>query len=216
MRFIESETVEYKESLIQLKKGVISIVSILNKHKKGRIIFGIQDDGTVKGVSVGKNTLREISKSISDNIEPKIYPEIKEDLIEGKQCVVIDFLGKNIPYFAFGRAYVRTADEDRLLSSKELEELILKKNKYNLKWDEDICLNANLSDISSKKLKEYVLKAGLKYISKKETLENLELMKVDKLTNASIILLKISTEILLGFNTQKSFVISGTRNVPFL
>ncbi|MBU1269364.1 MAG: hypothetical protein KKA06_01735, partial [Nanoarchaeota archaeon] len=30
------------------------------------------------------------------------------------------------------------------------------------------------------------------------------------------ILLKISTEILLGFNTQKSFVISGTRNVPFL
>jgi len=184
----ESETVEYKESLTQLKKGIISIVSILNKHQKGKIIFGIKDNGLVKGVSIGKNTLRTISQSISNHIEPKIYPEIKENLIERKKCVTIDFCGKNVPYFAYGRAYVRTADEDRILSGKELEELILKKNKDKFKWDEDVCLKAKLSDISSSKLKDYVLEAGLKYTSKKEVLEKLELMKDNKLTNASIIL----------------------------
>ena len=90
----ESEIVELKESLTQLKKGIISIVSILNKHKRGKIIFGIKDDGSVIGVSIGKFTLRDISKSISENIEPRIYPKIKEEEFEGKKCVVIEFKEK--------------------------------------------------------------------------------------------------------------------------
>jgi len=60
----ESETIEFKETLTQLKRGVISIVSMLNKHQKGKLIFGIKDDGNGKGIDIGKNTLREISKTI--------------------------------------------------------------------------------------------------------------------------------------------------------
>ena len=35
----ESETSEFKKSTSELKEAIISIVSILNKHKKGEIIF---------------------------------------------------------------------------------------------------------------------------------------------------------------------------------
>jgi len=33
----ESENIEFKESIAQLKKGIISIVAILNKHQKSKI-----------------------------------------------------------------------------------------------------------------------------------------------------------------------------------
>ncbi len=35
----ESEILEFKKSTSELKEAIISIVSILNKHKKGEIIF---------------------------------------------------------------------------------------------------------------------------------------------------------------------------------
>ena len=184
----ESETLEFKESLTQLKKSIISIVAILNKHKKGQLIFGVKDTGSIIGISIGKTTLRDVSKSISDYIEPKIYPSIKETILENKKCIVVDFEGKNIPYFAYGRAYVRIADEDKLLSSKELESLILKKNKSKLHWDKDICLNANLKDISKDKLMSFVKSINLQYISKENILKKLKLFSSKGITNSAIIL----------------------------
>jgi ATP-dependent DNA helicase RecG len=41
----ETETIEYKKSLAELKEGLISIVAILNKHKHGELWFGIRNDG---------------------------------------------------------------------------------------------------------------------------------------------------------------------------
>ena len=204
----ESETVEFKESLTQLKKGIISVASILNKHKKGKIIFGIIDNGSVKGVTVGKDTLRDVSKAISDHIEPKIYPLIKEETIEGKHCVAVDFSGKNTPYYAYGRAYIRTADEDKVLSGKALEEFILNKNKNKFMWDKDICKDAKLSDISAVKIRQYVLSAELRYTAKKDILENLELIRDNRLTNGSVVL--------FGKNPSKFFRLLNLRCATFL
>ena len=36
----ESETVEFKKSTSELKEGIISLCSMLNKHKKGFLYFG--------------------------------------------------------------------------------------------------------------------------------------------------------------------------------
>ncbi|MFH1824296.1 MAG: ATP-binding protein [Candidatus Firestonebacteria bacterium] len=70
----ETETLEFKKSTSELKEAIISIVSILNKHKVGELYFGLKNDGTVVGQQVGKETIRDVSRSISSNIEPKIYP----------------------------------------------------------------------------------------------------------------------------------------------
>ncbi len=68
MAIEESERVELKKSTSELKEGIISIASILNKHKSGRLYLGIRNDGTVLGQSVTDNTLREISKAIGKRI----------------------------------------------------------------------------------------------------------------------------------------------------
>jgi ATP-dependent DNA helicase RecG len=115
MKYKESETLELKKSTSELKEAAISISAILNKHKQGELYFGIKNDGTVCGQDVTEKTLREISNFISDNIEPKIYPEIFRMKLNGKCCIKVHFKGNDIPYLAFGRAYIRVGDENRQL-----------------------------------------------------------------------------------------------------
>jgi ATP-dependent DNA helicase RecG len=156
----ESETLELKKSTAQLKPAVISIVAMLNKHQEGKLYFGVKDDGTVVGQEIGNDTLRTISQAISAYIEPKVYPAIRQVTFEGKSCIEVEFQGNEVPYFAYGRAYIRISDEDKPLSVKELENLILRKNKDQLKWDSSICKEASLEDISEEKVRFFVKEAG--------------------------------------------------------
>ncbi len=184
----ESETLELKRSTSELKEGIISIVSILNKHQKGELYFGIKNDGFVVGQMVTENTIREISKTISDNIEPKIFPKINEVVLEGKKCVHVEFTGNDVPYYAYGRAYVRVGDEDRQLSAKEIEKTILERNKDRMAWDKEICKEAKLSDISTQKLKWFLKKAGKSFDTVENSLKKLGLLSQGKLLNTAVIL----------------------------
>ncbi|MEW5997129.1 MAG: ATP-binding protein [Candidatus Micrarchaeota archaeon] len=125
MKLKESESVGLKKSTGEMKDAVISIVSILNKHKAGKLYFGVSNRGQVLGQEISEKTLRDISQAVAESIEPKIYPSIRRIEILGKTCVEVDFSGENQPYFAYGRAYVRVGDEDRQLSARELESFFL-------------------------------------------------------------------------------------------
>ena len=70
----ESETIEYKKSLAELKDGIISIAAMLNKHRHGELWFGVRNDGRSVGVTANDKTLRDISQAIAAHIEPRIYP----------------------------------------------------------------------------------------------------------------------------------------------
>lgn len=188
MKYKESETIEFKKSTSELKEAVISISAILNKHGEGKLCFGIRNDGKVVGQNVGAKTLRDISRTISENIEPKIYPQIQLIKINNKSCVKISFEGKDAPYFAFGRAYMRVADENRQISARELENLIIKKNKEKLRWDNEICKQAKLTDISTQKLKTFVKNAGLKYDTLINSLAKLKLLIGRKPLNAAVLM----------------------------
>ncbi len=56
-KFQENEITELKKSTGEL---IVSIVSILNKHRHGKLYFGIKDDGTVVGQEISGKTLRHI------------------------------------------------------------------------------------------------------------------------------------------------------------
>jgi len=61
----------------------------------------------VIGQKIIEKKLRNISKSISDKIEPKIYPEISKAHFEGQSCVEVQFKGSSVPYFAFERGSMK-------------------------------------------------------------------------------------------------------------
>ncbi|MBI4845060.1 MAG: ATP-binding protein [Candidatus Omnitrophica bacterium] len=102
MKFTESEIVELKTSTSELKEAIISLGAMLNKHGKGTVYFGIGDDGAVLGQQIGKSTLKDVSKAISDWIEPKIYPDIQAKKIQGKDCIVVKASGHDVVYSARG------------------------------------------------------------------------------------------------------------------
>ncbi|MDP2921211.1 MAG: ATP-binding protein [Candidatus Omnitrophota bacterium] len=74
MKYKESEILELKKSTAELREAVIAIAAMLNKHGKGRVYFGIKNDGSIIGQDIGENTIREVSQIITDNIEPRIFP----------------------------------------------------------------------------------------------------------------------------------------------
>ena len=178
----ESETVELKKSLAELKQGLVSMTAILNKHQAGTLWFGVRNNGAIAGINVNEKTLRDLSQSISAHIEPKIFPRISEVAIDGKQCIKIEFAGDETPYFAYGRAVMRVADEDRQLSVKQLKDLIAAQSRESLRWDNQPS-KFTLGDLDSDKIKRFVARAKLSWDTPENALSKLELIKDGTLLN---------------------------------
>ena len=187
MKYQETETVELKKSTSELKEAVHSIVAMLNKHQRGEVWFGVKNDGTIVGQQVSDKTMRDVSKSISEHIEPKIYPVVEQVDVDGKQCIKVQIEGGEHPYYAYGRAYIRVGDEDRQLSAKELENMVLTKNRDRLHWDTEVCDKATFDDIGAGKLKSFLKLCGLTYDTIPNSLEKLNLIKDGKLLNAAVL-----------------------------
>lgn len=120
----ETETIEFKKSTGELKEGVVSLSSMLNKHSDGTVYFGVKNDGEVIGQKIGDNTLRDISQMVANAIKPQIIPTITLELLDGKNVIKVHAQGGEKPYSAFGRYYIRSADEDRELSPIELRKIM--------------------------------------------------------------------------------------------
>lgn len=201
INFLENEVIEFKKTTGELKEGIVSIVSILNKHKNGKLYFGIKDNGEIIGQDVSSKTIREVSKSISENIEPKIYPSVNKVKLEGKDCILVEFEGDDIPYLAFGRAYMRVGDEDRQLSMKEIRKLILKDENEVGKWENKVS-DYTIEDVDEDLLKAFIEKGrkakriNYPYTNKEEILRKLSLVnKNNELLNAGYILFAKETKL---------------------
>lgn len=180
----ESETVELKKSLAQLKQGLVSMAAILNKHQAGTLWFGVHNNGTIIGIHINEKTLRDLSQSISAHIEPKIFPQISEVVLDGKPCIKVTFVGDDTPYFAYGRAYMRVADEDRQLSVKQLKDLIAAQSRETLRWDNQPG-KYTLADLDPAKIKDFVDRAKLAWDTPGNALAKLGLIADGKMLNAA-------------------------------
>ena len=155
----ENEKLEFKKTTSELKEAIKSISAILNKHGEGELYFGISNDGIPLGQDISEKTLRDISQTIFNGIDPKVYPKITEVILEGKHCINVKFSGNETPYLANGRAYIRVADEDKVMSSSEIRSYIKKEVERNYFWDSE---NSDESPdiIDNSKLEKYIQKAN--------------------------------------------------------
>ena len=152
----ETEWVEFKKSTSETQEGVISISSILNKHGKGEIYFGVTDNGDVVGQDIGKDTERKLSRDISENIKPAIWYEISTRYSDdGKAFIDVQFNGSNAPYSAYGKYYKRFADEDKQITDAELERLFILRRKDYSEW-EDSDSDESVSEVDEPLLKKII------------------------------------------------------------
>ncbi len=121
----ENENQEFKQSLSQLDKGIKSLTAMLNRNQKGIVYFGVDDNGNVKGLLIGKKTLSDIRSRIKDLVEPQIIAEIENcKSTDGKQYVKVSAYGTDIPYSCDGRYYIRNVSSDESVSNLMLRKML--------------------------------------------------------------------------------------------
>ena len=133
---METETVEYKKSTGELREGMESVASILNKHGHGELFFGVGNDGEVVGQEVSEKTLRDVSRAMGNRIEPRVYPQIERlETPDGKAYIRVSFSGFETPYACDGRYRIRAADEDLPMSRAMLRQMMEEADDRLHPWD---------------------------------------------------------------------------------
>lgn len=169
---METEMVEFKKTTGELKEGMVSLSSMLNKNGKGTLYFGVRNDGEIVGQQIGNRTMREISQGIANAIKPQIIPTITMELCDDKNIIKVTVAGDEKPYSAYGKYYMRSADEDREISPQQLRRLMLSIS------DSIVNIEANNQELTFEQLK--VLYAGNNLTLRENTFEqNLNLLTRD-------------------------------------
>lgn len=128
----ENEQKEYKKSTGELKEGMISLCSMLNKNGYAELYFGVKNNGDVIGQQIGDSSLRDISQAISVAIKPQVIPTIQAECIDNNNIIKVVVSGKEKPYSAYGKYYIRSADEDKELSPTQLKSLMTESYSDNI------------------------------------------------------------------------------------
>ena len=120
----ENETLEFKESLGQLYKGLKSITAMLNRSGYGCVCFGVLDNGDVKGLTVGPNTLMDIRNKIKFLISPQAMVHIEKVTVGKLDYIKVTAHGSDIPYSCDGRYYIRNVAADETVSNEILRKML--------------------------------------------------------------------------------------------
>jgi len=162
--------------------------------KGGVILIGVSDKGEIKGVQIGRSTLKNGANQISQSTEPSIIPDILDNVIDKKHVVVI-----RIPEFPIkpasvkGRCLRRVGNSNRAMTPQEIAQIHL--HSTGVSWDKLPVSDASLKDIDLEKVKRYITRANETSRRKiqedenpSQVLEKLELIKEGKPTWAAILL----------------------------
>lgn len=99
----ENKRLEYKENM---ESGTfLKTISAYANYGGGKIIFGIADDGTVKGISKPEEACLNLENKINDSIKP--VPEYSIEIGEDSTIILSVCEGPYKPYLYKGKAYKR-------------------------------------------------------------------------------------------------------------
>lgn len=202
----ENEHVEFKKSTGELKEAMISLVSMLNKCGYGTVYFGIKNNGEIVGQQIGALTTRDISGEIKIRIKPRVTPKIDILDFDGKKVISVYVQGEDLPYSAYDRYYIRSDDEDNVMSGDELERFFANRNYDYSQW-ENQTTEYTVDDIDERLLIEYVNKGNdcgrinFLYRDAETTLRKLNLLDGEYLNNAGYYLFSDKKPLLLKLAT---------------
>ena len=145
----ENRSLEFKSTITNT---FLKTVSAYSNFGEGEILFGVNDDGTICGVTNAEQVCLDIENRINDSISPK--PDFELEIDETKQVIhLLVREGKYKPYLYKGKAYRRSDSATIEVDQAELKNLVLEGS--NLSFEEIACEGKELSFTAlTEKLKE--------------------------------------------------------------
>ncbi|MCD6506889.1 putative DNA binding domain-containing protein [Candidatus Poribacteria bacterium] len=145
----ESEVVEFKENL---DNEALETISAFANTKGGMLLIGVRDDGTVKGITLGKETLRDWANRIAQATH--MNPQISMVDYKGEAIVLIRVLESPMkPVPCRGRYFKRVGKSTRRMTEEDLTRAVL--DKVGMTWDEVVEPRATLDDLDPEQLKRF-------------------------------------------------------------
>ncbi|MCQ2914198.1 MAG: putative DNA binding domain-containing protein [Alphaproteobacteria bacterium] len=120
----ETEFVEFKASTSQTSRALEALATMLNKHGKGKVYFGVEDNGNIVGQDIGNKTIKDLSAAITSRIKPYVLPTIKIEILDDKNVISVEVEGDNNPYCADGNYLIRSGCENKKLEPEHLKDLL--------------------------------------------------------------------------------------------
>ena len=156
----ENTTTEFKENFDQ---EAIETAAAFANTEGGTVLIGVSDRREISGITVGKETLRDISNRIAQATEPRITPEIQSVEVDSKSVLSIHIAESPIkPVSVRGRCYKRVGNNNRVMSPQEIAQMHL--NTTGQTWDQLLVTSAGIDDIDEKKVEWY--------LTRRETIRN--------------------------------------------
>ena len=147
----ETRTLEFKETITNT---FLKTVSAFSNYDGGSILFGIDDNGNVKGLPDIKQACLDIENKINDSISPQ--PNYTLEVQNNNQTIKLTVKsGIQKPYLYKSKAYKRNDTATIEVDTLEFSRLILEGK--NIRFEELPCKDQGLSfEILYSKLKESV------------------------------------------------------------
>ena len=110
----ENATTEFKENFDQ--EVIETAAAFANTHG-GTILIGVSDGREISGITIGKETLRDVSNRIAQATEPRVIIEVESVDVEEKSVLVVHIAESSIkPVSVRGRCYKRVGNSNRVMS----------------------------------------------------------------------------------------------------
>lgn len=117
----EGVTLDFKKTITSCEKIAKTMVSFAN-NKGGRLLIGVADDGTIKGVKSEDEERYMITKAAQLFARPALDPIFEEVYVDDKLVLVVEIEQSNIkPHYSLAEdgkwwVYVRVKDKSVLAS----------------------------------------------------------------------------------------------------
>ncbi len=189
----EDSYTQFKEQAITAKDLAKEFVAFSNAEG-GVVIFGIADDGEIKGLSTDE--VEKIGQLVGntgqENVKPPIHPLIKNMTIDDKKLMVIFVKnGTSKPYkTGSGVFYTKSGADKKIISDEELRRLFAESKR--LFADEEPVNETDISDLNQQLFNKFLKKYDTDLYKElqnsdldlKNLLQNFDIMRGENLTLA--------------------------------
>lgn len=141
----ESQIVEFKASLSLQKQALEDLCAMVNADAaKGFVVFGVEDNGSVKGVEEGglDQAQLTLTQRIRNKFDPPLIVQTEVHERDGRRVVMLSAERRGVAYHEYdGRAWIRLGTEKKQLTVEEKDVLSRSRNrdKHNGPWRCDRC-----------------------------------------------------------------------------
>ncbi len=189
----EGERAEFKKSLAE-RDQVLETVSAFSNTGGGVILIGVDPNGKVTGVDVGKNTLETLANEIKLKTDPKIFPSINVVEVSGKQIIQVGVDEHPVkPVWIGDKVFERVGRTNQRVPLERIRQLI--RESQPVQWDQTLLRDSRPAEIDSRAVRHFLVVAkeerniALDSVrSAVKALEKMHLSQKGRLTTASILL----------------------------